>query len=504
MNATMDKTTLERKTRQYWKEYDHNNPKPHLEWYVKNLLPVEMNHVSLPDKSYEILVLLVGFSIEPLLQAVYAYKPRKVILIVSQRYGQQPGKNWGNMVKDLIKKLPKPPKEVEVEDPVVVQANPQEVFRALLREVRQTKGVVIDITGAKKNMVAGAFLYAAIADVPVSYVDFADDAYDPKWGKPYGYGAQIGTLDNPYAKFALRDWERVRDLYRRYKFKDARQLLVGESSTENNTILATMKEYLPDSVHAIRTLEKILYCYELWDAGLYNEAAEQAAKVKKEIKEFQPPTAVERLNGKWFRTEEARFKGGWSHLEMADLQAYVYDELERIKRLLTFNRDYRSVFLRAGSLNEVVMTIRMIALCDDDKQQQVLAKIEEKGIPWAEWLFDQFVAGDLFKWHGIEFPLAQPITPWWEKLDDNLFNGPEGWREFIHRRNELAHQYYSPPPKWAEDALRFVQANVEDFWGSDAGKIIDTQALPWSEVCQLTGLAEHLSPNLLNDGQEKE
>jgi len=119
-------------------------------------------------------------------------------------------------------------------------------------------------------------------------------------------------------------------------------------------------------------------------------------------------------------------------------------------------------------------------------------------------LFEQFVAGKPFKWHGIEFPLTGQITPWWRDLDDNLFNGPEGWRDLIHRRNDLAHQYYSPPPEWAEDALRFVQANVEDFWGPDAGKIIDAQTLPWSEVCQLTGLAEYLPPNLLNDDREKE
>lgn len=494
----IDRTLLERKTRGYWDHYNHKHPEPCLERYIENLLPDEMQYAQgiLPDATCDLLVLLVGFSIEPLLQDVYAYRPQKVLLILNKRYGRRtPGADWGRMVERLIGKLPEPPKVVKS---AVIQAGPQQVFQVLLRCVRQTEGVIVDITGAKKNMVAGAFLFAAFANVPVSYVDFDDKAYDHEWGKPYGYGCRIGILRNPYETFALRDWERVHELYRRYKFRDARRLLIGEDGKgEPSTILATMRKYLLDSEPAIQTLAKVLCCYELWDAGLYNEAADQARK----IDDFQPPTAVILLDGEWFETEQARFKGGLSNFyeDTPEFHAYVYDELARIGRLIGFNHDYRSAFLRAGSLNEIVMTVRMVTLSQANERGEVLAKIEEKGIPRAEWLFEQLISGKPFKWHSIEFSPTKLMQKWWTQLAENLFNTEEGWRDFIHRRNDLIHQYFSPPPKWAQDALDFVRANVEDFWGPETEKTVNTEALHWSELCQLTGLEQYLTPNLTAD-----
>ncbi|MGC9400697.1 MAG: CRISPR-associated protein [Anaerolineae bacterium] len=509
--------SLEGKTQHYWRDYDHENPETCLQRYIKELLPEEMKYArqreesKLPDETCDTLVLLVGFSIEPLLQAVYAYKPEKVFLVLNRRYGRgKPGKNWGKMIARLIRQLPKPP-EVIAQD--VIQAGPQQVYQTLLKHVRQTEGVIIDITGAKKNMVAGAFLYAALANVPVSYVDFADDAYDPKVGKPYGYACDIGTLDNPYEKFALRDWERVRQLYHRYKFRDARRLLVGEDGKESGTVLGTMKEYLPDSESAIRTLAEILRCYELWDAGLYNEAADQARK----IEGFQPPTAVERLDGEWFEIGQAQFEGGLTEFyeDTPEFQAYVYDELARIDRLIRFNHDYRSAFLRAGSLNEVVMLARLVRLVDDDSQREALVASLQYRTPGAYSVFYNLrrSVGHSFQigptgndeiHYDVCFQNAPEITvviteqmDWWRNVP--MFDHQGSWEQFINRRNDLAHKYYSPPRKWAEDALKFVQANVEDFWGADVGKDIETQAQPWSEVCKLTGLDDYLPPNLLGD-----
>lgn len=510
----VDKSALERDTRRYWKDYDHKNPEPCLERYVEGRLPKEMEHArknnKLPDETCDTLVLLVGFSIEPLLQAVYAYEPIKVFLILNQRYGQKPGKNWGEMVARLIGKLPEPP---EIVERVVIQAGPQQVFQALLDQVRESEGTIIDITGAKKNMVAGAFLYAALANVPVSYVDFADDAYEPERGKPYGYGCDIGALDNPYAKFALRDWERVRQLYHRHKFRDARRLLIGEIDDASGTVLRTMAEYLPDSEPAIRTLAEILRCYELWDAGLYNEAAERA----KRIESFQPPTAVERLDGKWFKTEQARFEGGLAHFyeDTPEFQAYVYDELARIDRLIEFNHDYRSAFLRAGSLNEVVMLARLVELVNDDPQKEALVAALQHRTPGAYSVFDNLrksvghsfqigPKGDDEVHYDICFQNAPEITvtiaermDWWRNVP--LFDHQGSWKQFIKRRNDLAHKYYSPPREWANDALNFARTNVEDFWEVETGKDLDTQALCWSEICELTGLEDYLPPNLLSD-----
>jgi hypothetical protein len=488
--SMMNRSSLEQKTRSYWRDYDHGNPEQCLKQYIEELLPEEIEYArqreesKLPDSTCDTLVLLVGFSIEPLLQAVYVYNPRKVFLVLNQLYGQKPGKNWGKMTARLIGQLPEPP---EIIEQVVIQAGPHQVFQALLDQVREIDSTVIDITGAKKNMVAGAFLYAALANVPVSYVDFADDAYDPEEGKPYGYGCDIGVLDNPYAKFALRDWERVRDSYTDYKFREARKTL--------EMMWQHVKEYFPDDASAsVETMLNVLRCYEAWDAGDYNQAYAEAQK----IPSFTPPDAVQMWgkNHDWVTISGVKFNPIRHFYEDTPrFRTYVYDELARIRRLIECNEDYLSAFLRAGGLNEVVMLARLVKSPASSPQREVLNKIDNNISPYAKPVFKGFVDGQ-FKWCKITWSLS--MSTWWTGTS-TMFSAKNGWETFLYRRNDLTHQYFSPPPEWAEDALAFVQANVEDLWGTDAGKDIKTRTLPWSEVCQLTGLEEYLPPNLLND-----
>ena len=87
------------------------------------------------------------------------------------------------------------------------------------------------------------------------------------------------------------------------------------------------------------------------------------------------------------------------------------------------------------------------------------------------------------------------MTPWWKKT--RFFNADDGWDAFLTRRNELAHKYFSVPKEWAEDALTFVQANFEDFLGHPMGDLkVRTEALPWSDLCDLCGLSCFLPPTL--------
>ena len=140
------------------------------------------------------------------------------------------------------------------------------MFKALVKVLHNEEDVVIDITGGKKSMVAGAFMYAAYAGSRISDVDFEE--YDPEERRPYGFGCKIGELTNPYEKFALHEWERVRVLYERYQFRDAQMLLMSRNGKgKSGTVIDAMKDYLPDSEPAIQLLASILCCYEYWDAG---------------------------------------------------------------------------------------------------------------------------------------------------------------------------------------------------------------------------------------------
>jgi len=522
MSEECDERTLIRKTEDYWGDLQRNAKRRDPVWraYVENLLPLEMACMAaapdrLPQAPCQMLVLLVGQSVEPLLQSVWAHRPKELLLILNRQYDEETtGDNFASTVRGLLSQLPSEQRVAEENiQQQVVEPRPANVFRALVERLRDREGVVIDITGAKKSMVAGAFLYAAYANVPVSYVDFDDVNFSAKYGKPYGYASHIRSFENPYTAFALRDWEQVRQLYRRYKFRDARRLLLGEDGNDKaKTVLATMRKYLPESAPATRALADLLRCYELWDAGLYNESAEHAQK----IAGFQPPTAVGRLGGKWFEVDRAQFKEALPNFyeDTPEFRAYVYDELARIERLIDFNHDYRSAFLRAGSLNEVVMLARLVKLVDDDPQKDELVRALQNRTPGAYSVFDNLRkrVGHSFQIgpqkndtyyeissHGapeITITIAEPMD-WWREV--HLFEGQGSWKHFINRRNDLAHKYYSPPHEWAQDVLSFVQANVEDFWEADTAKDIDTEALPWSEMCGLTGLKEYLPPNLLTD-----
>ncbi len=92
----------------------------------------------------------------------------------------------------------------------------------------------------------------------ISYVDFDDNQYDPKRGKPYGYACRIGEIANPYRSFSLREWERVRTLYHQYNFWGAKDVL-------EERVESAMKDYLPEHLDKLTRLKQILKCYEQWD-----------------------------------------------------------------------------------------------------------------------------------------------------------------------------------------------------------------------------------------------
>lgn len=519
-----DEQRLKEKTEAHWEELRNNAENPQLVWrkYVTSLLPQEMEAMRVAGRSplededkCRTLVLLVGHSIEPLLQSVWAYRPQELLLILNEWYGDESGDDFAIGLRDLLSRLPE---ERQVPKDCIhqkaVQPTPADVFRALVERVRDREKVVVDITGAKKSMVTGAFLYAAYANVPVSYVDFDDTAYNTKYMRPYGYASHIHSFENPYTIFALRYWERVRQLYWRYKFRDARLLLSGEDDDgKPGTLLAIMREYLPESESAIQKLAEVLRCYELWDSGDYN----QAAGLARRIDGFEPPTAVSMLDGKWFRTENRRFIGGPSDFyeDTPDFQAYVHDEMARIERLIKINHDYRSAFLRAGSLNEIVILARLVYMVGNHPQKDDLVRVLQEHTPNARTVFKQLIkpcgttvciGKDI--WIRKDAPeitiqIPKTMNHWWKQECASPFNNESGWSRFIDRRNDLTHKYFSVPRSWANGGLGFVRANIEDLWGPQPREMI-TETIRWHNLCRLTGLYKYLSPNLCSDEMDKE
>src|SRR5207247_6584775 len=60
-------------------------------WYIANLLPRELQFAQhgnrLPvSSSCDLLVLMLGFTLEPLLQVIATYKPKKVLMVLNKQY----------------------------------------------------------------------------------------------------------------------------------------------------------------------------------------------------------------------------------------------------------------------------------------------------------------------------------------------------------------------------------------------------------------------------------
>lgn len=410
------KTDIRDRTEEYWKKC-RNAP----DCYVDELIGYELTYardhpltgettrLQGLDEPVHTLAITVGESFEPLLQVTCVLRPRRVVLLLNNLYhNETPGEDHGDTLKRLMMRLadaPEVPAEMRPSlrkndfDCVVLRVDtPTEVFRDLRdamqkQEAKPPSGYVnaVDITGAKKSMVVGAFLYAAHSGLPITYVDF--DEYSNDWGKPYGYTCKIGQIANPYEAFRLRDWEQVRQFYNSYNFRGASMMLGRAKDLDNpsTAIIAAMAGtfegsnkgrglYEDTDVAKVVRLKKIMEICEAWENGDYGWARQQ-------LDEFQPPlpqdvipwgimelgsiwpTAIQfadpRLAADHLLKMHLELKNGKPHPgdsifgQPLRLVAYVRDEAAKIERLISKNEDYRSAFLRAAGLEEFLLKARL-------------------------------------------------------------------------------------------------------------------------------------------------
>lgn len=415
MECRLTKSALKKRTQEYWEK------KPGYDCYINELLGRELQEASKDPtrlrgvgKPVHTLALTVGESFEPLLQVVCVLRPKRVVLILNSFYGDTSGSDRGEDIKQIMLKLaqvkdlpegmrPELRSDKQQNDFDLIELTndtPTQVFRALRQAMQKPEAQppegytnVVDITGAKKSMVVGAFLYAAHSGLPITYVDF--DEYDTQWGKPYGYTCRIGEIANPYEAFHLRDWEQVRRLYESYSFRNARALL-GEPAGGGNSgtgILGAMSRTLggdggeplfdKNDIERVMRLALLLEMYEAWENGDYAAAKRLRDNFNPPLSSEVVPWSVEELGDVWPATTgapDARTAADTllrAHLALKQgaskpsdslfaqpvrLFAYVRDELAKIERLIAKNEDYRSAYLRAAGLHEFLLKARL-ALC---------------------------------------------------------------------------------------------------------------------------------------------
>lgn len=403
---------------EYW-NYHHND----FDYYINKVIGIELtwareNPITIDGKTVSrlqkleqpvhTLAITVGESLEPLLQIICVLKPQRVVAVLNEKYGEVGGQHRGQVLKNKVQRLPD---ASDLPDqyrhalpefvPVVLENDtPTEVFRALRDALQEPQSQppagsinVVDITGAKKSMVVGAFLYAAHSELPITYVDFEE--YDTKRGRPYGHRCKIGRIDDPYAAFQLRDWEQVRQLYERYNFRGAYRLL-GEKDTNGGGtgILGAMTAQLSHNedtrtlydeqdTQKVERLIQLLELYEMWEHGQFVQAKELANRFSPPLPEDVLPVAITHLSSIWphvvtpsttsdlaqqLLVKHRELKRGGNDPQNSffnkpqELLSYIYDEQAKVKRLLDYNEDTRSAFLRAAGLHEFLLKARL-AFC---------------------------------------------------------------------------------------------------------------------------------------------
>lgn len=548
---------LRRRTHKYWRQ--RGTMEQRLAQYVEDLLPDELEYAekrgTLRFRPCHTLALLVGYSLEPLLQTISVFQPeRRLVLLLNRWYGspnhpdRQRGQDRGEDVQELLEDILFPLLRCQPEVALCeVDDQPDAVFHALCEQLlpdqRARRDIVVDITGAKKSMDAGAFLFAAYADIPISYVDFDD--YDEDKRRPFGFTCRIGTIANPYEEFRLREWERVRRLYSRYHFRAAAETLIG--------ILGIMREPLFERAHirAVENLQRILQIYKAWDDGDYWHAKELASRTLNHLTDFSPPVAVTLLGDVWphaereLTTEEAAERLQTLHDELRHYPHYIFtsnellityarDELAKIKRLVEANEDNRSALLRSAGLDELLLKARLVRLWHAggngriglwDSREKCLGRGRTfpnpdlgKRLYWrllnhdnADYMraalqkrrtYDYYLSEEIDAYvrldvRGVSYR-ARPIpdkTPTLEHYEEGIELSGETLTQL---RNRAIHTYLYVTQPIAQAAVELAEANLEDLeqnWTKlstrdSVPRIAEehVKQLTWDQLCHLCGL----------------
>lgn len=369
---------LKQESELFWK----NNSKEeaylkYYETYINELLWKEVGFISAKKNSSKMvggtLVFIVGFSLEPLLLSICLIKPERVMLVLNKMYGQETGKSRYRSIVELTKKIRDiHPVQIEEFLGTLTGDGPNEVFDYLQTRCKGYKDLIIDVTGGKKSMVSGAFLYAAYNGTKITYVDF--DRYHEKLQRPFGYSCRINELDNPMKDFALRDWAQVKNLYEKYSFAAALEVLRKNIVKPGN--------FRKDQLTSLSNLQNLLEMYKFWDMSDFESARNfyEKSEISHLIQKGRIPSLIfdiQRwdLNNKSIKDlgnflkndniwEIEKFGKNLDSQILGNpklVGLYAQNELKKAQTLKDNYADYRSSFFKSAAVSEIMIRARIFS-----------------------------------------------------------------------------------------------------------------------------------------------
>ena len=237
-----------------WKNMDRSTrdeSNAALTFYDENIFPLvkEMfinNPKNRPKRNYDVLILTVGLSPEPLILSIMATKPQKVGLLhtpQTRMFLDHIQRETGLTLAQLHTR--------EVDGSNVVEI--YETIMALYTSWGNPANIAIDITGGKKSMVSGAAMAGAILGADIYYVD--TDHFHRDLGKPEPGSEYLSLLDNPYTVFGDLEVSKAKDLYDRHDYDGAQRIF--------NQLEEQVGD--PNLIQVYKAYGCLCATYEAWD-----------------------------------------------------------------------------------------------------------------------------------------------------------------------------------------------------------------------------------------------
>ena len=488
---------LRLRTERYWELKKPSTERDRWQYYLvrsyqeesqneQSLLQLEMDYAKdtgrLPscltdsqDKSTT-LVILIGDSFEPLLQSIWVHQPNRLVPIVNEYYGKKgeaasSAEHWSKFYRLIKKKFPQEKREnirnlEDIEQVKPTADSPRAVFEHLRDELaedlrNQDVNVIVDITGAKKTMVAGAFMLAAYSRARIYYID-VEESRD---GKPYGYKSRFVAVKSPLEELSLHVWQHVEQRYRRYDFAGALRSL----------------EAIPTDEHICQFRLFLSVCNS-YENGEFREAVAQVSGLRNNL-QAEVPTAVLELGSLWPIPGETDLAVELFR-QPDKLLVYANDALERAKRLLT-QENNRAAFTLAYALHETLLKARIIALYDAKQlmsEQEGLSEEKKKtygppqplnqvpdGLPWCLRQMmtadaQPILSGDKRGGRKIArstYRLSWPIQDKPGCLPVHL--QAAATKPLKEARNLITHTYFPATKTLANKAITLAEHNFEDY-----------------------------------------
>jgi len=225
-------------------------------------------------ESCNLLISMVGFSLEPIMHTILTLRPKKVVFVFSKESARfRPRVKTLDYLKSLIVYHGKD-YDPKIEEIILKNTDTALVFSTVNNAIAQSSfsgGIAIDVTGGKKSMDASAFLAASLQeDVSIYYVDY--EAYNSDEGYPIWGSEFLNRQANPYAFFSIREEHLIMGLWETGNFSAVKELVA--SVIESAFTREEAEQYsLAERYDKLVEIEMAAACYEAWSRFDYIEAS---------------------------------------------------------------------------------------------------------------------------------------------------------------------------------------------------------------------------------------